>query len=562
MRELLVVLNTRAQGFLKRAFEWKWQAVAKNLSSILVFGGFAFAVFLIARYATSYLIFQAHIGQYLFHRFLSMLLYVFFLTVNLGNMIVSFSTLYRSHEVNFLMALPISAAKIFLIKFVDNFFYSSSTLSLLGFAMLLGYGSVFDLPWYYYFFTMFFLFLPFMLIAGILAVTALMLLIKIAGRLGFRTLLFLLVIAYLSVVYFYFTMTNPVQLVHEVMKHYPDVNEYFGYLDPPFVKFLPNHWVAEFLYWSVQGDYGRAVPFFFLLFLTMMGLVVLAGLIARRFYYESWLEVADAQTKKGSEASPRFMLMKFGKPTGLAPDLEVLIKRDLWLFLREPSQWLHLTLMFLLLLMFLVSVGTLDLRLTQPFLQSVSFLIVFLFNGFLIASISLRFVFPSISLEGDPIWCVRTAPLSLKRLYWYKVLLSLIVVLCVAECISITSIYMLQKNVLLVIVAATATLLVAIALISMNIGAGGYFAMYREKNPIRVASSQGASLTFLASMIYLTVVTAVLIVPLTRYFETQIRGGNSSVDWVYVPLGTIAVLSMLMFVLSTSIGLRAIHRDL
>jgi hypothetical protein len=50
------------------------------------------------------------------------------------------------------------------------------------------------------------------------------------------------------------------------MQHYPDVNEYFGYLDPPFVQYLPNHWVTEFLYWSVNGDMARAIPYFTLLF--------------------------------------------------------------------------------------------------------------------------------------------------------------------------------------------------------------------------------------------------------------------------------------------------------
>ena len=200
MRELLLVLNLNAHTFLKNTFTLNGEALSKNIASFLIFGGFAVGVFFVSRTVTSYLLQQYHIGQFLFHRFLSMVLYVFFITVNLGNMIVSFATLYKSQEVSFLMAMPISHAKLFLIKFIDNFFYSSRTLAMVGLAVLLGYGSVFELPWYFYFFTIFMVIIPFMLIAGILAVMILMMLIKLAARIGVRWLLGIIVTAYLSVV--------------------------------------------------------------------------------------------------------------------------------------------------------------------------------------------------------------------------------------------------------------------------------------------------------------------------------------------------------------------------
>ncbi|MCZ6776580.1 MAG: hypothetical protein O7D34_09000 [Ignavibacteria bacterium] len=562
MRELLLVLNVKAASFLKQVFRLNWQTFFKNLSSVLIFGGFAVAMFFFSRSVTAYLLEQAHIGQFLFHRFLSMLLYVFFITVNLGNMIVCYATLYRSQEVSFLMSMPISHAKIFLIKFVDNFFYSSSTLALMGFSVLLGYGSYFDLPWYYYFFTVFFVFLPFMLIAGVVAVIVLMALIKVASRIGVRWLLAIITTVYLSVTYVYFRITNPVQLVQEVMKHYPNVNEYFGYLDPPLVQYLPNHWVAEFLYWSVNGNYDRAIPYFSLLFLTMLALVVAAGLIARRFYYESWLAASDARAMSGPKRRGfRLRFMEFGTSALFKPQTDVLLKRDFWLFIREPSQWLHLMLLLLLLMVFLVSVGSLELNLTQPSMQAVAFLVVFLFNGFLVASISLRFVFPAVSLESDSFWSVRASPMSLKKLYWHKFIFSFAPLLLVAEILTIASVSMMRDTPELVAAAAVCSAFVALALTSLNLGAGTYFAVFKEKNPIRVASSQGASLTFLVSMVYLGLVVTILVVPLSRYFESLILRGSSQSAWLFGPTAVIAMLSILVFTLSTTIGLKVIKRD-
>ena len=562
MHELLLILNLKAKGFLKTLFSSEWQALLKNTSSFLIFGGFAVGVFFISRSVTIYLLQEAHIGQFLFHRFLSMLLYVFFVTVNLGNMIVCYATLYRSQEVTFLMAMPVTHAKIFLIKFVDNFFYSSTTLTLVGFAVLLGYGSCFHLPWYYYLVTIFLVLLPFMLIAGIIAVVVLMLLIKVAGRIGARWLLTIIITSYLSVIYAYFKITNPVELVNEVMKHYPDVNEYFGYLDPPFVHYLPNHWVTEFFYWSINGDTPRAIANLSLLFFTMLGLIVLAGLIGRKYYYESWLIASDAQIMRGpGKRHFRLKLLEFGRKNFLRPQTDAIIKRDTWLFLREPSQWLHLLLMMVLLCIFLISMSSLELRLSHPLLQAVSFLIVFLFNGFLIASVALRFVFPSVSLEGEAFWAVRTSPYSLRDLYWQKFAFSFIALLTLAEFLSIVSVGMLRRDTQLIQLAGITTGFIALALSSLNLGAGTYFATFKEKNPIRIASSQGSSVTFLISMVYMTVVVMILIVPLNNYFQRYLLFGAQPSSWLVLPVVGVGVLSMLCFLIATSVGLRSIQRD-
>jgi ABC-2 type transport system permease protein len=562
MRELVLVLNVKAHILLKNLFDLRFQSVVKNLSSLIIFGGVAVGVFFLSRLSTLYLIQEAHIGQFLYHRFLSMLLYVFFVTVNLGNMIVCYATMFKSDEVKFLMGLPISHEKIFLLKFVDNFFYSSTTLTLLGLSWLLGYGSTYNMPWTFYFVAMFLVFLPFMLISGLLAVLILMGMIKVAARVGIRLLLAALVGVYLLVVYLYFQMTNPVQLVQEVMKYYPDVNQYFGYLDAPASRFLPNHWVSEFLYWSVRGEPEAALPWFFILVLVMLALMIIAALLAHKYYYTSWLSASDTQSfRLVRSRALRFRFLQLAKAGRFERQLDVMMKRDFWMFFREPSQWLHLMLMSALLLVFLVSLSALELRLTQPLLQTTSFLVVFLFNGFLVASLLLRFVFPAISLEGEPFWCVRSAPVSLRKLYLFKMVIALVLVVAIAESLVAASTYLLRSDPVLVRFVLATMGSIAVGLTGLNLGAGAYFAAYREKNPIRIASSQGASLTFLASMSYLSFCAMIIVLPLKRYFDNLILRGWLTTDWMVLPIVLVAVLSVVVFVVSTGVGLRAFHRD-
>ena len=562
MRQFLLILNVKSSAFLKSATDIRAQSVLKNISSLLIFGGVALGVFLLSRAATGYLLQQAHIGLFLFHRFLSMLLYVFFITVNLGNMIVCYATLYKSDEVAFLMGLPVAHHTIFAAKFLGNFFYSSSTLLLLGLALLLGYGSYFGMSAWFYFFTFAAVLLPFMLCAGLIAVIVLMVLIRVASRIGIRWLLAGIMAVYLSAIYLYFAAVNPVNMVQEVMKHYPDVNAYFGYLDPPFVRFLPNHWVSEFLYWSVSGEPARATWHLVTLYCIMATLVLAAGIVARSYYYRSWAGASEAATPgPGRNTLLPVRIMDFGREGTIARPFDALLRRDFWTFFREPSQWLHLLLMIVLLLVFLVSMSSLELRLTQPFLQTVSYLVVFLFDGFLVASISLRFVFPSISLEGDAFWCVRSAPVSLRKLYWQKFTVSFVLIALTAEVLSVASTAMLRDSPLLVVVGACATAFVALGLTALNLGAGAYFATFREKNPIRIASSQGASLTFLGSMVYLGTVVAILVVPLNRYFEFLIIRGTASPGWLLVPLVAVAFVTGLVFAFATGVGLATLRRD-
>jgi ABC-2 type transport system permease protein len=570
MRELLLVLQFKSAAILKGLFRFERHSVVRITTSLIVFGGFSLATFYVARGVTAYLLETAHIGTFLYHRFLSMMLYVFFVTVNVGNMIVCYATLYRSQEVAFMMSLPISHAKIFLLKFVDNFFYSSSTLAMLGIAALAGYGSYFEMPWFFYPLAVLTAFLPFMLIAGVAAVVVLMAMIKVASRIGVRLLLVLLVTLYLSAVYCYFQITNPILIVSEVMRHYPDVNAYFGYLDPPLVRYLPNHWLTEFLYWSVNNNIERALPHLMILLLTTIGFIAVAGLLARRFYYRTWLIASDAHAMKGSRApsSPGVRVFQFGASSviqrlilGTNPQREALFKRDFWMFFRDPGQWLHFLLMLLLMTIFIISVQAFELKMAQPFMRAVTHLVVFLFNGFLVSSIALRFVFPAVSLEGEAFWSVRASPLDLKKLYLHKLAHALTLTFLAVELLVLGTIRFQEGDAFLFAMTAFCGGCTAMALTSLHLGAGTYYAIFTEKNPVRVASSHGASLTFLGSMIYLGLLVMILVVPLITYFES-IAFSTTRVREIFLgPLAVIAVMSGGITLFSTRLGLKAIGRD-
>ena len=208
-----------------------------------------------------YLLEEIKIGTFLLHRFISIILFIFFMAVNAGNIIVSFSTLYKSKEVFYLFTKPISFTKIFLIKFLDNFFYSSTTMLLMISAVMLGYSVYFKIDFLFVAFFFFWMLLPFVLIAASLAVILLMLIIRISYRVGLKKVVTGLVLFYLVSLAVFFKFSSPISIVEQVMAFYPNINGYFGFLDNPVLKYLPNFWIADSLYWFSSGKPMNALPY-------------------------------------------------------------------------------------------------------------------------------------------------------------------------------------------------------------------------------------------------------------------------------------------------------------
>lgn len=560
MREILHILRFKIRTYLSLTIDWKASTVVKHLGSILVFGGFAIGACYAAHAATDYLLGPARLGLFLLHRFLSMLLFVYFISINVGNIIVSYATLYRSSEVSYFFTKPVSHVSVFVVKFLENFFYSSGTFFLMAISVLVGYGSHFHMPWTFYLRTMLLMMIPFMLIAGCVGVITLMAFMRFAESLGLKRIIACLASLYLGIMYAYFAATNPMRLVAAVSQYYPHVDQYFGFLDPAFVRYLPNHWIAESLYWTMRGDPSLGLSYTLLLLLATAVIAAAMVAVAKRLYFDGWLASMRLQAGGGSR-SVGTSLVSLDRAPRLRIQTSVLLKKEILQFIREPSQWIHMGVISLLILTFLASIATINLRQSLPFLQTISYTVVLLFNAFLIASIALRFVFPGISIEGTNFWKILSAPVSRSKVYWLKFALAAVPIFLASESLVLFSHRSLMDAPGLVAANAVIMAAVAFALIGLNQGAGSYFTDFRERNPIRVASSQSATLTFLASLSYLTLVVAIVFFPFNNFFSHLLRGAPLDRWALAGGVAAVVVLSGAFGAGALFAGLRALRRD-
>jgi len=571
MREFLLLLSVRAAMLMKGITDTRWQSLSKNISSVLIFGGVAVGTFVIVRMFLAYLVHQVHIDLFTVHRLLSFVMFSFFLSVNMISLLVSYATLYTAEDVPFLFSLPVPHSAVFGARMVENVITSSTTLMLLGLAGVLAYGSVFHLDFWSYLFIMFGAFVPFVLIAGMLAVIALALLILAAARIGVRWVMIITIPIYVVVTSVLMRTMDPMTVIRsatfsrggaagDAVIEGGAAAGGSAAAGSDALYWFPSDWLAELLNALVRHRVAEAWRYAGLLFLLLVVLAVVAAVVGRRWYYASWLAATEMRMHRtAANGWLRPAIMEFGRFWGYRPHLEAVVKRDFWLFMRDPSQRLHTLIMFFLACAVVASIRSMDVMVNQPASLVLSFVIVFVFIGFLVSSVILRFVFPAVSLEGDAFWAVRTAPITLSRLYWMKFAVALASVIVPAELMIMLSIPAMRGHSSLLILAATGMAGLVVALVSLNLGSGAYYATLNEKNPVKVASSQGASVTFLGSLVILLVVAGILALPAS--FIAGLLGQRSSGLPMTLALGGIVFIAGAVTVLSHQLGLRALRKD-
>jgi len=566
MGMFLHILKYKFISFVKTTFDVRAVPIIRGVGSLLVFGGFASGAYILSHEITQYVLEVPRIGLFLFHRFISMMLFVFFVSVNLGNIIVSYATLYRSPEVAYLLTKPVSYSTIFVLKFLDNFLYSSTTLFLVAFMVLVGYGSYFGYPWWGIVGLLGFVLIPFMFLSACLAVIILMTIMKIAGRIGFRRVMAILSGLYLVMVYMFFRFSNPIKLIEETGKYYPNIDINLAQLDPVFAKFLPSHWVAEFLFFVSRGEFVRGLPMALLLLLVAAGMFVLCLLIANRFYYRSWLVTFQVQAESNQpKMHTRKKFFDFRNESIFSPVMESLLKKEYFTFFRDPSQWIHLAVMIVLISVFVSSIRGLNFILQVAELPAIVYIVLYSFGGFLSASLALRFAFPMMSLEGRSFWALRSMPVRISKVYWTKFIIGFLLVLTLGLLISYFSnkpfVRLTPANRMLLWFGLYSSFVISLTMTALNLGFGGYFVNYQERNPIRIASSQGATLTFLLTLVYLVILVALFAIPLKGHFDAIFYRRPFDETVIVPSLIVFSSLSAILVTVGIVVGRRSLKRD-
>jgi ABC-2 type transport system permease protein len=177
-----------------------------------------------------------------------------------------------------------------------------------------------------------------------------------------------------------------------------------------------------------------------------------------------------------------------------------MLGKDVLIFFRDANQWSQLLMLGSIVAIYLVSIRKLPVD--TPFLKGlVSFLNIGVV-GFVMSSVALRFVYPTVSLEGRSWWALRTSPLALNTILAAKFVVGFVPLAAVGVTLVWVSNHFLGVDPFIVKLSTATTFVMALTLTGMGVGFGALFPLFHVENVARIQTSTGGLLYMVTAMAY------------------------------------------------------------
>jgi len=503
------------------------------------------------------------IGQPLLLRILNITLTTVFAMLVVSNFITGIATIYRSDEISFLFSKPVSSHSIFLSRFLDNLVYSSWSLAVLGIPIIIAWGIVYKLSWLYIIMLIIFGLIPLVLISAEIGVALLAGLVYIARKTSPKFSMLLVILVMFGSLAF-IALNRDEGLIVEGAARTSTVERYLASLSQEQRNLaLPSNWLSFALTGLTKKDIKRSIFFICLLSLTAVVWLKWLSVSLGGIYYKSWSAFNEIVGKKGG-STQAIKAQRFTR--GWLPNpLNAMLRKDLLQFRRNPSQWGQFLILVAFLLVYLINLVYVSSRLDfdNPFWKTMILFLNFAFTGFILATLSVRFVFPLISLEGKSFWKVRSAPVSVKLLFWEKFFLAFVVFMGLCELIVWFTNRVLNVTSAMMTLTTVGTFLMGAALTGLGIGMGALFPNFKEESPMKIASTPGGILTVVLSLLYVSVMVAILAWPARGYFIYLLGNGPFPAGRALTAIIFVTGVNLLILLLPVKLGRQSIElRDI
>jgi len=520
---LLTLLSPRWRGLRNR---WRRASEPERLTYLLFSGltlGFWAAVFGLCVYVLDMFNSVELFGPLLLRKALSMLLLSFSGLLLFSNIITALSSYFLAEDMQLLQSLPVSRRRIFYLRFVDPVLNSSWMIIIFGLPVLLAYGVVHDGGLLYYVVATGGLLLYLLPPAAVGVVVACLLVRGFSAR-RLRELMALVSGGFLVLVLLLLRTLQPERLVDP--EAFETLAEFIAVVRTPDVSWLPSTWLSELCMWSLGSPLDSVALYAGLLCVAAPATVVLARWLVAPIYFGAWSNAQEAPRKAASRS--RALTVAIDYVTGpLGRTYRALLRKDLRLFFREPGQWTQGLLLVGLVAIYLYSVKALPLDVLPMDTQLLENVIAFLnvgVAGAVLASISVRFHFTSISREGRAFWVLHSSPIGARRYLLSKFFMALWPSVLLGEVLVLSTNAMLHVDPLYGWVAAGTIAVLSVGLTGMAVGMGAMYPNFKADSAAQMAAGPGAILFMVLALLLVGTVVAVEAVPVGLFLARQYQG--------------------------------------
>jgi ABC-2 type transport system permease protein len=439
--------------------------------------------------------------ELLLPRLLSVFALLLFVMLAASSALLAFSSLYRSREVTHLLTTPLPARDLFLARLTEVTFLSSWSSAYVGSPVVLAYGLERHAP------PLFYLiaaagFVPFVLIASSLGAAASLVAARVLPRLprGVLPAAFALAGA-LAFVFFRLKLADP------SFRDTVDLGLLVNLAGQAEASFLPSHWLTAAVVSAAAGAGGEAGFFLLVLVANALFAALLAAALAGLLFHRGWAALAGERRR--STRRPPAAGRALGRLPRLLPGpLPQLAAKDVKVFLRDPAQWSQALIFFGVLAVYVATMRSGPRGLPTAFWQNWITLLNTLACLLVLATLTTRFVFPLISLEGRRFWLLGPAPVPVRAIVMQKFVLSTLASAAVTLALALLSGFRLGLAPVPMLATVGTVAAASVALSGLAVGLGSLYPDFGSDDPARIVSGLGGTLTFIASLVYVLLVAA------------------------------------------------------
>ena len=445
-------------------------------------------------------------GDVLVEQLVSMVFLIVLSILVFSNLIGSFSAYFLADDLRFLMSRPIRPYAFFSARFIELLLQSSWMVFLFSLPVFISVGVVYRLgPGFYLSIPV--VLVPMLVISTAIASVLSFFLTNVLPARRTREILLLLVALLFVVMFIVFRSLQPERFLN------PDdrsgIIEILSTFQAPQATFLPSKWAFEALWPDFLGFGDRSRGFFLgCLYSTAAGLFFVSAWAFRAFHFNGYSKAQEGRSEgsaperivrtllgrrsTAAERSRRSLAALSAAGSGRFGFFAEMRRKDARTFIRDTAQWTQLILLVALIVIYLLNFRYMQTIGEGGIIGPVGLYFCNLgLSGFVITAICVRFVFPSISLEGRSFWLIRSAPVKAMTFLRAKWLALLPGIWVVGQTLTLTSNLMIGTGWELCVIALIVQTAATVGVVGLGIGLGAIYPRFGAGDAVQVATGFG-----------------------------------------------------------------------
>lgn len=501
------ILYIQLRSFINRLNSFKFKdnfktAVFLFISSALGVFLYIAAYRLLARLNTVTLA-----GPLIVNKLIALIFTGAFIMVMFSSVLTSFSTLYFSKDLRWLAASPIKINDVFSSKALSAFGYGAWMALAALIPFLIAVCEVKGTAAWVWAAAVI-LGVPFLAGASFTASIFAVVIMRFFPSAKTRNAVFITVIAFFTLVLMLLRFAEPEKLASS--EGFEHLAQYLQYLNAPTLKFLPSWWYAGAIFSLLAKHYGAFCGYTLALLSFAVLMWLLLKFLAKKFYLQG---LFAGETFTRAKKVKKFKIKMPGA-------FGAFIKKDLKMFFRDSGQWSQLLILTAIIAVYLFSIYKLSFE-TLKMHNTMSVVNAGLVL-FVASAVSLRLAFPLVSLEGESLWLLLSAPVKRSVIFAEKLLLGITPVLVISLLLIYISNSLMKIHASVFILTFFAAFSACAAIGTSAVSIGAIMPKFNYSNIPEIESSLGGMVFILFSFFIIIINLALIAHPIKMFYAKEV----------------------------------------